>query len=139
MLYKKNILKDFFCLIFELILGFNYTSKYVIVKFKYLFLNGPFGGVVDLPSGVIAWGRRLFASIGLFTLLNKLKGDKLFSFHNRNDPTKMVLLGLFMSGNWYFFYVSIKIPSVAIAVVSLFTYPFVTLIIEPFFKLLSSK
>ena len=102
-------------------------------------MNGPFGRVVDLPSGVIAWFRRLFASIGLFTLLNKLKGEKLFSFHNKNDPTKMVLLGLFMSGNWYFFYVSIKTSSVAIAVVSLFTYPFVTLIIEPFFKLLSSK
>ncbi|MBD3204894.1 hypothetical protein GF319_00950 [Candidatus Bathyarchaeota archaeon] len=98
------------------------TFHYISVATIGFSLNGPFGRMVDLPSRVIAWGRGLFASIGLYILL-KFRGEELFSFHDKNDPLKMVRLGLFLRGNWYFFYVSIKTSSVAIAVVSLFTYP----------------
>lgn len=95
-------------------------------------LNGVFGGLLEFSSGVISWGRGVSASIGLFLFL-RVKGEDLLVFHNREDIAKMVLLGLFMSGNWYLFYVAIKASSVAIAVVSLFTYPFITSILEPFF------
>ena len=41
------------------------TFLYISIETIGFSLNGPFGRMVDLPSGVIAWGRGLFASIGL--------------------------------------------------------------------------
>jgi drug/metabolite transporter (DMT)-like permease len=112
-------------------------EKRIILSYLYITaatigfsLNGPFGNMLDLPSGIIAWGRGLFASVALFLFLI-MKGERLFLFHDRMDPAKMALLGSFLCGNWYFFYASVKSSSVAIAVVSLFTYPFITSIIEP--------
>lgn len=94
-------------------------------------LNGPFGRMVDLPSGVIAWGRGLFASLSLLLFL-LFKKEKIFVFEKKIDILYLILSGVFIGGNWFFFYLSIKTSSVAVAVVSLYAYPFITSILEPF-------
>jgi drug/metabolite transporter (DMT)-like permease len=94
-------------------------------------LNGPFGRILDLPSEVIAWARGFFAAISLL-LLFIWKKQKIFVFQSRKDILYLILSGVFISGNWLFFYMSIKASTVAVAVVSLYTYPFITSIIEPF-------
>jgi drug/metabolite transporter (DMT)-like permease len=45
---------------------------------------------------------------------------------------KLLLPGLLLCGNWYFYVLSIKVSSIAIAIISLFTYPLLLSIIEPF-------
>ncbi len=50
---------------------------------------------------------------------------------NKNDLLKLILGGLLMGGHWITYFYSLKFSSVAIALLSLFTYPVITAFLEP--------
>jgi drug/metabolite transporter (DMT)-like permease len=93
-------------------------------------LVGVVRGKIDLPSGQAIWGRSMFAVIAVIIVLVARRQNPL-QLRNRKDYLAMLIVGLFVSGNWYFFFEAIARSTVAIAVISLFTYPIITALLEP--------
>jgi len=91
-----------------------------------------FAKLIPLPATSIAWGRAAFAVAALAPLM--LAARRNWSLPRGSKGWLITLaMGLCMSGNWYFFFKAVQISNVAIAVVSLFCYPFITALLEPLF------
>ncbi|MCP9199827.1 DMT family transporter [Gramella sp. GC03-9] len=59
---------------------------------------------------------------------------------NKRDLLKMILGGILMGGHWITYFYSLQYSSVAIALLSLFTYPVITAFLEPIlFKIKFNK
>ncbi len=93
---------------------------------------GLFPGLMPhLSAGTIAFGRGAFGTLALLGLLLFLP--------RMSVPTDwrtlglVALIGLGNAGNWGFYFASIQFSTVAVAVVSLFTYPLLTALLEPLF------
>lgn len=95
-------------------------------------LNGLIPRLTPVPAIGISWARGVFATLTL-VLVMLWKDKNLFKVKNPVDAIHLCLLGLVISGTWFFFYVAIIKSTVAVAVISLFTYPFITSLIEPIF------
>jgi drug/metabolite transporter (DMT)-like permease len=93
-------------------------------------LVGVFVKLIHLPSAGIALGRAVVALIALLGFL-MVRRKPLFELRKPADLLPLCLLGVLMSGNWFFYFAAIKASTVAVAVISLFTYPLITALIEP--------
>ena len=72
--------------------------------------------------------------IGLFFLLLFIKFFKESLYVNfRRDKRFFILSGFFIAGHWVTYFYSIQISTVAVAVISLFTFPVITTLLEPLF------
>lgn len=87
-----------------------------------------FPKVIELNAGVIIWWRCLFAFIFLGIILwrkNQLEVPRI-------KLVPLAFSGVLLGVHWWTFFLSIQISSVSIGVLTLFTYPLITAVIEPF-------
>lgn len=92
-------------------------------------LSGLFGRLVDLPAVFIVLGRVFFASIFLFTMLKVGKiGMRIGS---AGDALLLLAAGAVLTLHWTAFYQTVKVSTVAVAVVTFSTFPFFLTFIEP--------
>lgn len=90
--------------------------------------SGALGRYIDMPVPVIIGFRALFAMILLF-LYCRWKGIS-FSTSSRDRP--MILLsGVLMGVHWVTYFYALKLSNVAIGMLSIFTYPVITALLEP--------
>ena len=92
---------------------------------------GPFVKLIDLPSLDIVFGRSVFELITVIAIALILKIN--LKITKAKDLSFILLLGLIQAAQWYTFFESVKRSNVAIALVTLFTFPFFTAIAEPLF------
>lgn len=92
---------------------------------------GPLGRFVSLPPPITIWWRCLIAFLALF-LYCRWKKTTL-SVDWKSDGVLLVGAGLLMTGHWVFFFYALQLSNVAIAMLSVFTYPVLTALLEPFF------
>lgn len=91
--------------------------------------SGALGRYVDLPVPVTVASRGILAFIALL-LFCKWKG---ISLHVSSEHRGIVLLsGALMGLHWITYFFSLQWSSVAIGMLSLFTYPVLTAFLEPF-------
>lgn len=88
--------------------------------------------VITMPSGHVAWGRAVFALAAVVVLI-LIRRQWPWKLKSPRDLSLLLLTGLFLCGNWYFYFAAIKASSVSVAVVALFTYPLITALLEPWF------
>ena len=97
-----------------------------------LSLNGLFSKLIPMDAVSLTQLRSVMAALALlaFALLRKrrigLKGIKEF--------VGVYLVGVILGLHWVSFYHSMQISTVAIGMLSLFTYPVITVFLEPFFN-----
>lgn len=99
--------------------------------------SGVLGRYIDLPPAVTI-GIRAFGAMLLLAIFIKWKG---LSFKLKKEDTFTILLsGVLMGGHWVTYFYSLQLSNVAIGMLSLFTYPVMTSLLEPiFFKIKFSK
>ena len=95
-----------------------------IVSFAPLFAKS-----IDLSADIIVWWRCLLAFIFLSIFLLITKKYRM--------PIKylkwIIISGIFLGFHWWTFFLSIQYSSVAIGVLTLFTFPLITAVLEPFY------
>jgi len=94
--------------------------------------TGLFAKLIDLSPIDITAIRTLIASAGLFMLL-KISRQKVTLDSSRHYLI-MLGQGVLMGLHWVTFFYSIQVSSVAIGMISLFTYPIITVFLEPLWK-----
>ncbi len=94
-------------------------------------LTGLFGKFISLPAPHIVLGRVFFASVsmGLYFLFRK-KGVRLA---RGADYAAMAAVGAVLALHWTAFYLSVKLSTVAIGVLTFAAYPIFVTFLEPFF------
>ena len=108
----------------------------VIVATVLFSFVGPVSKLVALGVGTISFYRASFATLALAAVmaLRSLRSARrpfLAVLPAPRAALELIGLGLLLAGNWYFYVLAIQVSSVVVAVVSLFTYPLITALIEP--------
>lgn len=96
--------------------------------------SGVLGRYITLPPAITIWWRCLFAAIilGAYCRFNNVS----LKISNKKDLKTIVLSGLFFGAHWVTYFYSLQLSNVAIAMLSIFTYPVITALLEPlFFKI----
>ncbi len=88
-----------------------------------------FPKAIDLPAAWITLGRSFFAAIALLAFL--LVTHVPLRLKRRREYGRMFLLGSLLAVHWVMFFQSIQVSSVAIGVISVYTYPILVIILEP--------
>ena len=108
------------------------TSSLNIVELAIAILvmstSGVLGKQIDLPVVSIIWSRCLLGAIALFLIRLIFNNSCHIS---RSDRTKMILPTLLMGVHWLAYFYALKLSNVAIGMLTLFTYPLMTSILEP--------
>jgi len=108
-------------------------QQLLLLNFAMLCLatSGVLGRFINLSPPLIIWYRAFFALIfvGLFCWW---KGFN-FRFDVKKNGLTILLSGIFMTGNFVAYFYALQWSNVAIGMLSLFTFPAMTTLLEPIF------
>ncbi|MBU2902537.1 DMT family transporter [Maribacter dokdonensis] len=108
----------------------NHFQHLLEINLAMLFIStsGALGRYVQLPVPVAIGARAILAFIALY-LYCKWKGFGLKI--DKNDTGVILLSGLLMGAHWIAYFYALKLSNVAIGMLSIFTYPVITALLEP--------
>lgn len=92
-------------------------------------LSGLFGKFVEQPAVIITLGRVFFASVSMF-LLFKFQHTNI-RLGSKGDYLTLIAAGVILASHWTFFFLSVQVSTVAIAVLTFSTYPLFITFLEP--------
>jgi drug/metabolite transporter (DMT)-like permease len=93
--------------------------------------SGVLGKYIAMPSEVIIWFRSAFAMIFLFGFCRYKKINLTVLTMRTHVP--LIISSLFMAAHWISYFYALKLSNVALGMLSLFTFPLITALLEPFF------
>jgi len=93
--------------------------------------SGPLGKFIDLPPPVIIWCRCILGGIFLYAFCYFKKVN--LKIYSKRDFLTILVSALFFGAHWITYFYALKLSNVAIGMLSLFTYPMITALIEPLF------
>ncbi len=94
--------------------------------------SGSLRKYIDMPTPVVIWWRSGLATLFLF-LFCKYKGLSL-KINNNRDRHTFLFAAIFMAAHWITYFYALKLSNVAISMLTLFTFPVLTAILEPLFS-----
>ena len=94
-------------------------------------LTALFSKLIPLSAIDITLLRSLFA-IAAIALYIKYRKES-FKLNNKRDYLIATLLGFFLATHWVTYFHAMQVSSIAIGIISLYTYPVITVFLEPFF------
>ena len=108
----------------------NHIQHLLEINLAMLFIatSGALGRYVQLPVPVAIGARAILAFIALF-LYCKWKGFSLKI--KKKDALVIFLSGVLMGVHWVAYFYALKLSNVAIGMLSIFTYPVITALLEP--------
>src|SRR5210317_774128 len=110
-----------------------HLQHFIILNIAMLFIStsGVLGRYINLPPPLTIWSRSIIAFIllGRYVLFKK----KSFNIDFKKNGGTVVFSGILMAGHWIAYFFALQWSNVAIGMLSLFTYPMITLLLEPFF------
>ena len=94
-------------------------------------LTALFSKLITLSAIEITLLRSIFA-IAAITIYIKYKKESLL-LNNKHDYLIAMLLGVFLATHWVTYFHAMQISSIAVGIIALYTYPVITVFLEPFF------
>jgi drug/metabolite transporter (DMT)-like permease len=91
-----------------------------------------FSQLIALSAVDITFGRSFFGFIMLFIVV-KISGDSL-KLNNAKDYFIAIGLGIIMAVHWVTYFASMQYATVSVGIIALFTFPVITVLLEPFFE-----
>ncbi len=109
------------------------SAHYFPLLLSILFIgtSGPLGRLVHISPVALICFRSIIAFIILFLLL-KLTGKEII-ITNKKTRNFILLSGLFLTLHWTSYFFALQLSSVALGMLSMFTYPVFTVILEPLY------
>lgn len=91
--------------------------------------SGTLGRYIDFAPPVTIWFRCVIGGLALFGFLHFTKAPIFIGWGQAFG--KIVISSVLMAGHWVTYFYALKYSNVAIGMLSLFTYPVVTALLEP--------
>ncbi|HAA11575.1 MAG TPA: EamA family transporter [Cytophagales bacterium] len=107
------------------------VGNFLLVNLAVLFIStsAPLGRVLTMVPPLAIWWRSLFAVVALGIVTKLLKHPFRLPFRQIGLP--VFGAGVLMGGHWITYFYSLQVSNIAIALLSLFTYPVFTSWLEP--------
>lgn len=111
----------------------SHYKQILLLNLATLFIStsGALGKFIDMPTPVIVWWRSSLALVFLF-IFCKYKKINL-KIRSKRDGYTFILSALFMGAHWITYFYALKLSNVAIGMLSLYTFPVMTALLEPLF------
>ncbi len=103
----------------------------LVLATLFISTSGVLGKYIAMPSEVIVFFRSAFAMVFLYFFV-KYKRIPL-KVKDRKTHAPLIISSLFMAGHWITYFYALKLSNVALGMLSLFTFPVITALLEPFF------
>ncbi len=103
----------------------------VHIAIFFLGVTGLFSKLVELPAIDIIAYRGMLAALTLLIILGVTRGT--IRIHNLKHLSLMIGLGVLLGIHWISYFYSMQVSGVAVGMIALFTYPVMTVFIEPLF------
>lgn len=94
--------------------------------------TGLFSHLVPLGAGDITLMRSVFACLALIAFLRLTRES--FILNRRRDYSIAIGLGVLMAMHWVTYFAAMQFSSVSVGMIAMFTFPVITVLIEPFFE-----
>ena len=111
------------------------SKHYMAVLYVAVFLlalNGLFSKIIPLDATSITQLRSALAAMTL--LLFALLGKRQYRLDNMQQYLGIYAIGAVLGLHWVAFFHAMQVSTVAIGMLSLFTYPMITVLLEPFYS-----
>lgn len=103
----------------------------LILATLFISTSGVLGKYIAMPSEVIIWFRSAFAMIFLYGFC---KYEKIsINVPNFKHHAPLIISSLFMAVHWVTYFYALKLSNVALGMLSLYTFPVITALLEPVF------
>lgn len=103
----------------------------LILATLFISTSGSLGKFIAMPTPVIIWWRSFLA---LFVLFGFCRYKRInLKLNSKKEIIPFIVSALFMAGHWISYFYALKLSNVAIGMLSVFTYPVITAMIEPLF------
>lgn len=93
--------------------------------------SGVLGKYIAMPSEVIVWFRSAIAMVFLYIFIRFKKID--LQLHSKSHIAPFIISGVFMAAHWITYFYALKLSNVALGMLSLYTFPVMTALLEPLF------
>jgi drug/metabolite transporter (DMT)-like permease len=93
--------------------------------------SGVLGKYIAMPTEVIIWFRASIAMVFLYIFCRYKKID--LEIKSTKDYIPFLISGVFMAAHWITYFYALKLSNVALGVLSLYTFPILTALLEPLF------
>jgi len=103
----------------------------LVLATLFISTSGVLGKYIEMPSEVIVWFRSAFAMVFLYFFIKYKKISLKVS--DRKTHVPLIISSLFMAGHWITYFYALKLSNVALGMLSLFTFPVITALLEPIF------
>ncbi|GAA4939626.1 DMT family transporter [Algibacter agarivorans] len=110
-----------------------HSYQLLLLTFATLLIStsGALGKFIDLPTPVIIWCRSALGALFLFIFCRYKKLS--IKINSRTDIPTILLSALLLGTHWVTYFYALKLSNVAIGMLSMFTFPVITALLEPFF------
>ncbi|MFY0605118.1 MAG: EamA family transporter [Cyclobacteriaceae bacterium] len=90
--------------------------------------SGTLGRYIDLPASMTIWIRCVIGALALLLVL--LAAGIEWRFKSKGNKT-LIWSSIFLGVHWVTYFYSLQLSTVALGMLSLFTYPVITVLLEP--------
>jgi len=94
-------------------------------------LTALFSKLIALTALEITLLRSLFAVLALWAVMRW--DNEPLGLHSRRDYIVVLLLGVLLAGHWVTYFHAMQVSSIAVGVIALYTFPVMTVFLEPLF------
>ena len=101
------------------------------IAILFISTSGALGRFIEMPIPVIIWWRSALAVVFLFIYFRFRKIN--LKIKSKKDVVPVLLSALLTGAHWMLYFHALKLSNVAIGMLSLFTYPVITALLEPLF------
>lgn len=93
--------------------------------------SGALGKYIDMPTPVIIWWRSALGMLFIYAYCRFNKID--IQIQSKRDFFTFIISALFLGAHWITYFYALKLSNVALGMLSLFTFPVITALLEPMF------
>ena len=94
--------------------------------------SGALGKFIEMPVPVVIWWRSALAAGFLYVFCRYKKIN--LKIHTRQDRITFIISAVLLGAHWITYFYALKLSNVAIGMLSLFTFPVITAVLEPLFS-----
>lgn len=94
--------------------------------------SGVLGKYIALPAEVIIWFRGSLGALFIYIFCRFNRID--LKIKSKKDMFSFFVSGFFMTAHWVSYFYALKLSNVALGMLSMYTFPVMTALLEPFFS-----
>ena len=103
----------------------------LLIGTLFISTSGVLGKLIDLPTPVIVWFRSALGALFLYVFCRYRKFN--IKINSRRDISTILLSSVLLGVHWITYFYALKFSNVALGMLSIFTFPVITALLEPLF------